>query len=134
MIRETQLSMASFEYEFTQEQASHFSRLAKKSNWMTAALTIYALTNIYIITHAARKPFTIVLSILMIALSIRTAIAMWQAGSGFLSITKTQGNDISLMQTSNKNLQLAFTLLSLTFVLLSIRLIYAAPTLIKATF
>ncbi len=125
--------MASTEYEFNEDQASHFKRLAKKSYWMAVALSVYAMTNVYIVSQATRKPFTIVLSILMIALSIRTAWAMGKAGKGFTSITKTQGSDISLMQTSNKNLQLAFTLLSLTFVLLSIRLVYAAPTLIKAT-
>ncbi len=69
----------------------------------------------------------------MISLSISTAVAMLKAGSGFIKITKTQGNDISLMQASNKNLQLAFALLGWTFVLLSIRLIYAAPSLIKVT-
>jgi hypothetical protein len=125
--------MTSTEYEFNEEQASHFKRLAKKSYWMAVALSVYAMTNVYIVSQATRKPFTIVLSVLMIALSIRTAWAMGKAGKGFTAITKTQGSDISLMQTSNKNLQLAFTLLSLTFVLLSIRLVYAAPTLIKAT-
>ncbi len=125
--------MASTEYEYNEEQASHFKRLAKKSYWMAVALSVYAMTNVYIVSQATRKPFTIVLSVLMIALSIRTAWAMGKAGTGFTAITKTQGSDISLMQTSNKNLQLAFTLLSLTFVLLSIRLVYAAPTLIKAT-
>ncbi len=125
--------MTKAEYEFNEEQSSHFRRLAKKSHWMAGALVFYAMTNIYIVSQATRKPFTIVLSILMIALSILTARAMQKAGSGFISITKTQGSDISLMQASNKNLQLAFTLLSFTFVLLSIRLVYAAPTLIKAT-
>ena len=121
------------EYEFNEEQASHFKRLAKKSYWMAVALSVYAMTNVYIVSQATRKPFTIVLSILMIALSARTAWAMGKAGTGFTAITKTQGNDISLMQTSNRNLQLAFTLLSLTFVLLSIRLVYVVPTLIKVT-
>ena len=69
----------------------------------------------------------------MILLSISTALTMLKAGSGFIKITKTQGNDISLMQASNKNLQLSFTLLGWTFILLSIRLIYAAPTLMKTT-
>ena len=125
--------MINSQYEFNEEQSSHFTRLAKKSRWMATGLGFYAISNLYIISQAPRKPFTILLSILMISLSISTAVAMLRAGSGFIKITKTQGNDISLMQASNKNLQLAFALLGWTFVLLSIRLIYAAPSLIKVT-
>lgn len=125
--------MINSQYEFNEEQSSHFTRLAKKSRWMATGLGFYAISNLYIISQAPRKPFTILLSILMISLSISTAVAMLRAGSGFIKITKTQGNDISLMQASNKNLQLAFAFLGWTFVLLSIRLIYAAPSLIKVT-
>jgi len=125
--------MANSEYEFNEEQSSHFIRLAKKSRWMATGLVIYAISNLYIIVQAPRKSFTILLSVLMITLSISTALAMQKAGSGFISISKTGGKDISLMQASNKNLQLAFTLLGWTFVLLSIRLVYAAPSLIKVT-
>ena len=125
--------MPNSEYEFHEEQSSHFTRLAKKSRWMATGLGFYAISNLYIILHAPRRPFTILLSLLMISLSISAGLAMLKAGSGFIAITKTRGNDISLMQASNKNLQLAFTLLGWTFVLLSIRLIYAAPSLMKAT-
>jgi hypothetical protein len=56
---------------------------------------------------------------------------MQKAGAGFLAIARTQGSDISLMEASNRKLQLAFTLLAWTFAILAIRFIYYSQSFIK---
>lgn len=119
------------EYEFDAEQNSHFSRLAKKSNWAAAGLSIFAISNIYVVVRAPGNPLTLFISIALIALSALTALALQKAGAGFLAITKTQGRDISLMQASNSKTQLAFTLLAWTFIVLTIRFIYHSPDIIE---
>ena len=124
--------MTNPEYEFDSEQNSHFSRLAKKSNWAAAGLYIFAISNFYVVVRAPGKPLHLFISIALIALSALTALALQKAGAGFLAITKTQGRDISLMQASNSKTQLAFTLLAWTFVILAIRFVYHSPDLIKA--
>ena len=101
--------MIKSQYEFKEEQSSYFTRLANKSRWMATGLGFYAISNLYILSQAARKPFTILLSVLMILLSISTALTMLKAGSGFIKITKTQGNDSS--NTNNELLQLVMTLI-----------------------
>ena len=123
--------MANPEYEFDSEQNSHFSRLAKKSNWAAIGLYIFAISNIYVVVRAPGNPLTLFISIALIALSALTALALQKAGAGFLAITKTQGRDISLMQASNSKTQLAFTLLAWTSIVLTIRFIYHSPDIIK---
>ena len=118
------------EYEFNSEQSSHFSRLAKKSNWAAAGLAVFAISNLYVVLKAPGHA-AVFISIALIILSALTSLALQKAGTGFLAITKTQGSDISLLQASNKKLQLAFTLLAWTFAILAIRFIYHSPSFIK---
>jgi hypothetical protein len=119
------------EYEFNSEQSSHFARLAKKSNWMAAGLAVFAISNFYVVLRAPVIPLTLFSSIALIVLSAVTSLALQKAGKGFLAIKETQGRDISLLQASNKKLQLAFTLLAWTFAILSFRFIYYSPSFIK---
>ena len=123
--------MTPSEYEFNSEQSSHFSRLAKKSKWAAAGLAIFAISNFYVLLVAPGRPATLFISIALVFLSALTSLALQKAGTGFLAITKTQGSDISLLQASNKKLQLAFTLLAWTFAILAIRFIYHSPSFIK---
>lgn len=123
--------MALSEYEFNSEQSSHFLRLAKKSNWAAAGLAVFAISNLYVVLVAPGKPLELFITIALTALSALTSLAIQKAGAGFLAITKTQGSDISLMQASNRKLQLAFTLLAWTFAILAIRFIYHSQSFIK---
>ena len=118
------------EYEFNSEQSSHFSRLAKKSNWAAAGLAVFAISNLYVVLKAPGHA-AVFISIALIILSALTSLALQKAGTGFLAIAKTQGSDISLLQASNKKLQLAFTLLAWTFAILAIRFIYHSQSFIK---
>ena len=118
------------EYEFNSEQSSHFSRLAKKSHWAAAGLAVFAISNLYVVLKAPGHA-AVFISIALIILSALTSLALQKAGTGFLAIAKTQGSDISLLQASNKKLQLAFTLLAWTFAILAIRFIYHSQSFIK---
>jgi hypothetical protein len=119
------------EYEFNSQQSAHFSRLSKKSNWAAAALAIFAISNLYVVLVAPGKPLELFITIALTALSALTSLAMQKAGAGFLAIARTQGSDISLMEASNRKLQLAFTLLAWTFAILAIRFIYYSQSFIK---
>jgi succinate-acetate transporter protein len=119
------------QYEFDSEQSSHFTRLAKKANWTAIFLSIFAVANLYVIVRTPGNPLHLFINIALIVLSAFTALALQKAAAGFVAITKTQGSDISLLQASNRKLQLAFTLLAWTFAILTIRFIYHSPSIIK---
>ena len=116
--------MSSLEYEFDEVQNVHYSRLGKKAVIASVALIAFFLANLI---HLWNTPISNIAlrtaSILLTISSLYTAVGLQRASASFFRIVNTQGNDISLLQSSNKRLQQAFTGLAATMAILSIRFI-----------
>ena len=102
--------MTNAEFEFDELQDLNFVRIGRKCIWSAIALTLFAFTNIYILVAALR---------------------LKKAASGFFQITKTRGQDISLLLSSNKKLAQAFTSLTYALIVICVRWIWVAPDIVN---
>ena len=124
--------MASIEYEFGEADNLHYVRLGRKSIVVAIALITFAIANLITIWNT---PFNNIplfaTSALLTASSLYAAVGLQRAAAGFFRIANTQGNDISILHSSNKRLQQAFTGIAFAVVLLCIRYVVYTPVLAK---
>jgi len=134
--------MTNAEFEFDELQDLNFVRIGRKCIWSAIALTLFAFTNIYILVAAPNGSLgsmlsgnlllsRLVISILLIFLSLFAALRLKKAASGFFQITKTRGQDISLLLSSNKKLAQAFTSLTYALIVICVRWIWVAPDIVN---
>lgn len=124
--------MTSIEYEFSETDNLHYVRLGRKSIVVAIALTVFAIANITTLlnTTLSNIPLFVASSLLTVS-SLYAAAGLQRAAAGFFRIAYTQGNDISILHSSNKRLQQAFTGIAIAVIILCIRYIVYTPVLAK---
>ena len=114
------------EYEFSSTQNHHFRRLGNKFKFTAALLIIFSLENfIVILLHKPEfhenNPLYMTLSSLVVISTFVSAIWLIQAAIRYQLIVSSEGKDISLLESSNKKLQRAFSGISIAVIALCIR-------------
>ena len=114
------------EYEFSSTQNHHFRRLGNKIKFTAVLLIIFSLENfIVILLHKPEfhenNPLYMTLSSLVVISTFVSAIWLIQAAIRYQFIVSSEGKDISLLESSNKKLQRAFSGISIAVIALCIR-------------
>lgn len=120
------------EYEFSEADNLHYIRLGRKSIVVAIALITFGIANMTTLwnTPIINIPLFVSSALLTVS-SLYAAVGLQRAAAGFFRIANTQGNDISILHSSNNRLQQAFTGISIAVVILCIRYIAYIPVLAK---
>ena len=127
--------MTSSQYEFGATENKYFRPLANLCLVSAGALVVYAIANAsFLVNVIASGKVALMLRSLDDAFQTLAALfaayQLNQAARNFRKIINTQGNDLSLLNLSSRNLRLVFLSLALVFVLLAVRFILDYPVLI----
>ena len=114
------------EYEFDSAQNYHFQRLSHKFKLTAFLLVVFSLENLVVILlhkpeFHENNPLYLALSSLVVVSTFLSAIWLVQSAMRYQLIVNSEGQDISLLQSSNKRLQRAFSSVSIAVVALCIR-------------
>ena len=113
-------------FEFNSTANKHFKSVGKYSLITAASLLVFAIANIFFFVIAAKsgKAGNILNSVddfgVWIA-ALYAALRLKLVSQTSFKIVKTEGNDINLLNLSNKTLRGAFASLAVLMVLLTIR-------------
>ena len=125
------------EYEFSESQNKHFFRLGRKCQFLAILFVVFAIENLIVTTirfmrNLEANPLYLILSVIAFISLIATAIWLNQAATRYYLIVSSAGRDLTLLESSNKKLQRAFTGIMLAFSAVCIRhvlVIYAVNVL-----